>query len=114
MPSFLYPRTISVRRPSVDKTVGEQPYGGLLPTNEKVIVAGIPAHIQIDRQGVRPAAGLPGDALRSMQWKIIFKGCLGQVQNHDIIVDDLGNRYQVIAAYWGPMTTTCLAELLET
>jgi hypothetical protein len=112
--SFLQPRTIRITRPKPDLAVGEQPYSGLLPTNETHVLGRTPATIQMDRQGPKPGAGLPGDAIRESLWKIIFKARLGVVQTHDIITDDLGNRYQVIAPDWNPLSITCTAELLET
>jgi hypothetical protein len=112
--SFLNPRTITINRPNVDPAVGTQPYGGLLPTNETQVLPATAAHIQVDRQGPKSPAGLPGDTVRESLWKIIFKAALGAVEPRDVIIDDLGNRYQVIAAYWGPLSTTCTAELLET
>jgi hypothetical protein len=35
------------------------------------------------------------------------------VRTDDIITDDLGNRYQVISADWGPMVTTCRSQILQ-
>ena len=46
-------------------------------------------------------------------WKIIFKAALGGVLVNDTITDDLGNRYQVAAADWNPLVTTCRAQILE-
>lgn len=111
--SFLYPRLISIARPGVDDSVGEQGYSGLSPDNETPVAAGIPAHIQADRQGTAPAARLPSDAAGQSTWKIIFKAANGLARNRDVITDDQGLRYQVIAAYWGPLVTTCRCEILE-
>jgi hypothetical protein len=113
MPNFLYPRTIQISRPNQNTSVGVQPYGGVLATNESVIATGIPAHIQSDRQGTKPQTGLPGDAAGESTWKIIFKAALGLVQTDDVITDDLGNRYQVISADWGPLVTTCRSQILQ-
>ena len=112
--SFLYPRSITVSRQNQDILVGSQPYAGVTQANETVIVSGVPAHIQADRQGTSPVAKLAADAAGQSTWKIIFKLPLGTVQNRDIITDDLGNRYQVISADWGPLVTTCRAQILET
>ena len=111
--SFLYPRTISISRPNANDRVGTQPYGGLQPGNETTIATGIKAHIQSDRQGKRPDTGLPADAAGQSIWKIIFKAALGLVRTDDVITDDLGNRYQVISADWGPMVTTCRSQILQ-
>jgi hypothetical protein len=112
--NFLYPRVISLSRPNADAVVGAQPYSGVLETNETVILTGVPAHIQVDRQGTSPVAKLPADAAGQSIWKIIFKLPLGTVQSGDILTDDLGERYQVIASDWGPLVTTCRCQILQT
>lgn len=112
--SFLYPRTIAIRRQNADNAVGGQPYGGVTQANETVIASGLAARIEADRRGTTPEAKLPADAAGESLWKIMFKATLGLVQSRDIIVDDLGNRYQVISADWNPMLTTCLAQIMET
>jgi hypothetical protein len=112
--SFLYPRTIRITRPNTDATLGAQPYSGLRADNETEIASGIRAHIQSDRQGPRSEAMLPSDPISLPTWKIIFKAARGLVKRGDTIIDDLGNRYQVISADWGPMVTTCRSQLLET
>jgi hypothetical protein len=113
MANFLYPRTISVSRPNPNTGVGAQPYGALQETNETTIATGISAKVQIDRQGTKPTTALPGDAAGDSIWNIIFKASLGLVQDRDVITDDLGKRYQVISAYWGPLVTTCRCQILE-
>ena len=112
--SFLYPSTITIRRPNANNAVGSQPYGGALLTDETVIAAGIAAHIQADRQGTRPEAGLPADAAGQSIWKIIFTGAKGVVLERDLITDEQGKRYQVVSADWGPLVTTCRAQILQT
>jgi hypothetical protein len=111
--SFLYPRIVAVTRPNQDTSVGAQPYSGVLQTNEAIVATGIMAHIQSDRQGTKPQTGLPADAAGESIWKIIFKAARGLVQTNDIITDDLGNRYQVISADWGPLVTTCHSQILQ-
>jgi hypothetical protein len=114
MVSFLYPRLISISRQNRDVSPGAQPYGGVTQSNETVIASGISAHIQVDRQGTAPVAKLPADAAGESIWKVIFKGALGLTRTGDIITDDLGNRFQVIAADWGPLVTTCRCQILQT
>ncbi|WP_435018488.1 hypothetical protein TA3x_000462 [Tundrisphaera sp. TA3] len=111
---FLFPRTITIRRQQDDDSPGEQVYSGLLESKEDVIASNIPARIQSDRQGGTPEAKLPADAAGQSIWKIIFKADRGLVRTRDIIVDDLGQRYQVISPYWGPLVTTCRVQILET
>jgi len=111
--SFLYPSTISITRQNQNNALGTQGYGGVLATNESIIATGIPAHIQADRQGTRPQSGLPADAAGQSIWKVIFKAAKGLVQDRDIITDDIGRRFQVISADWGPLVTTCRSQILE-
>ena len=47
-------------------------------------------------------------------WKIIFTGARGLVQERDFITDEVGKRYQVISADWGPLSTTCRCQIMET
>ena len=112
--SFLYPRTISVSRESLNTTPGQQPYAGISPSNETIIVSGLAAHIQVERSGPATRAALPADAAGESIWRILFKSSNGLVQARDFITDDLGNRYQVISVYWNPMVTSCLAQIMET
>jgi hypothetical protein len=112
--SFLYPNIISVSRPNQDNAVGAQPYSGILPANESAIITGLAAHIEADRQGTVPTAKLPGDAAGQSIWKIIFIGGRGLVQERDFITDEVGKRYQVISADWGPLSTTCRCQIMET
>lgn len=114
MVNFLYPRLVQLSRPNVDTGVGAQPYSGLQKTNETVLLTGIAAHIQADRQGTAPVAKLPADAAGESAWKIIVKLPLGTVQTGDVITDEIGNRYQVIAADWGSLVTTCRCQILQT
>jgi hypothetical protein len=111
--SFLYPSTISISRPNPMTGIGRQEYSGLDPSNETIVASNIPAHIQSDRQGTVPDAKLPGDAAGQGIWKIIFKGAKGISRTHDVITDDLGNRYQIISADWGPLVTTCRCQILQ-
>lgn len=112
--SFLYPRLISITRPNQSAGYGAQPYGGLSPDSETEVASNLAAHIQIDKGSLAPQAKLPGDAAYQTFWKIIFKAARGLAQRGDVVTDDLGNRYQVISSDWGPMVTTCRAQILET
>ena len=112
--SFLFPNIISISRPNQDSVVGAQPYSGILPSNETVIASGIAAHIEADRQGTQPTAKLPGDAAGESIWKIIFSAARGFVQERDFISDEVGKKYQVISADWGPLSTSCRCQIMET
>lgn len=118
MLAFIYPRTISIRRPSAPATgaVGAQPYQALVPADESVIASGLPASIQEKGRAGRGDVGLPADTTQATIWQIFIPGAsaaLGGIQNRDIVVDDLGNRYQVIAAYWNSLGFKLKVTLLE-
>lgn len=111
--SFLFPRTATLSRPNADASAGAQPYGGVLASNETVIAASIRVRIQLDQQGTASPAKLPADAVRESLWKVIFKGPPGLARTGDVFTDDLGDRYQVVASYWGPLVTTCRCQILQ-
>ncbi len=109
MGSFLYPSLIRLSRPQGNAGFGAQPYSGLSQDKETVIVTAARAHIQPERQGGAPLAGLPGDAAGQPTWKIILKLPKGTVRKRDVLTDELGNRYQAVYAAWTPLATTVLA-----
>ena len=113
--SFIYPRTVSVRRPALNAAVGAQPYAALRKADETVIVASTPASIQEKTAGGRSVVGLPGDSVTSPIYRIFMpKVAKGTIKDRDIIVDEEGNRYQVTAAYWNSLGWNCRTQLLET
>lgn len=113
--SFLYPRIVSAVRQNADDAVGAQPYSGETPSTESIVSAGLAARIQADRQGTSPTARLAADAAGQSIWLILIrKAALGSVKTRDVLVDELGSRYQVISAEWGQLETTCRCQLLET
>jgi hypothetical protein len=97
-------------------SVGVEPYGGITETNEKIIASGLPASIQQDRQRGTPLGRTPSDAPSRSGWVVFVpsnEAALGLVTERDIIVDDLGKRYMVIAAYWNSLGYKFITELLE-
>jgi hypothetical protein len=111
MVNFLYPSTIAISRPNPNTGVGAQSYSGVTQADESILATNIAAHVQADRQGTRPEAGLPADAAGQSIWKIIFMGAKGIALERDVLTDEQGKRYQVIAADWGPLVTTCRCQL---
>ncbi|VVC76000.1 hypothetical protein AQUSIP_13010 [Aquicella siphonis] len=114
--SFIYPRTISISRPNPTTGIGALPYQGLDPTDETVLFTGIPASIQ-SRGATANKAGLPADTKGTPVWVIIIplQYCPnGSILERDVITDDLGNRYQVAAAYWNSLGYQCESEKLQT
>ncbi len=108
MGSFLYPRTISVYRPAAPSATGLQPYNDV--SAQTFVASGIPATIDLKKEVGTQPANLPGDTSRRTYWNINFKGALGLVLENDVIVDDLGQRYQVTGAYWTMLGYQVLAE----
>lgn len=111
---MLYPRLVEIRREkseaSSSTTVGLVGYSGAeidpYPANqsgEEVLYTKIPANIQAGSARARRGTGpLPQDAVTNPQWDIyipITALALGAVQARDIVVDDLGVRYQVGQPY---------------
>lgn len=115
--SFLYPRLVSVHRQKAQTAGGGvKPYSGETPTNEDVIATGLPASIQFKRERSRPDAGLPTDSFSRGGWNILIPksaAALGLIVERDVIVDDLGKRYQVVAPYWNSLGYNLSADVLQ-
>ena len=107
---MIYPRTISIYRPASPTNgggglqVGLVPYQGLQPSDETAIASGISASIQAEALGnTRSTGDIPSDGAGPVKWTIYVPKTaliLGDVRDDDIVVDELGDRYQVSAAYW--------------
>ncbi len=113
--SFIYPRMISIARPGAQSGVGPQGYGGQTRTSETVVVSGLPASIQQQRQGSPNPTGLPGDATVPL-WSIyipLTTCALGTIKARDIVTDDVGARYQVLAPGWDSLGYRLTARTLE-
>lgn len=115
--SFIYPRVIRITRP------GEQPeavgWQGQSPSSQRPletqVACDIPASIQAKSAGGSNPVGLPGDG-KSNQWRVLTQlGELedGQVKDRDIIYDDLGRRFQVIADYSNSLGANFIVERME-
>lgn len=110
----MYPRTISVSRPIPTSGVGALPYQGLDPTEETIIISNVSANIQQNEKTRALSADLPGDVAKGTIWAIFFNLPNGTVLDRDIITDDLGVRYQVMASYWNSMGYKAICERLQT
>lgn len=114
--SFIYPRTISIRRPNPTTGIGALPYQGLDPQDETILFTNVPASIQ-HGGGTANKAGLPADTMSAPTWQIYIPLCAipkGAIQDRDVIVDDEGQRYQVQASYWNSLGYNCTCERLQT
>jgi hypothetical protein len=111
--SFLYPRTIAVKRQPAKTGVGVLPYGAQVPADETTIASGLPASIQQARERGAPDGHLPGSESSKAGWNIFVRTPdRTLITEHDVIVDDLGNRYTVVAGYWNSLGYRARAELL--
>lgn len=115
MGSFLYPRVVSVSRPTVQSSAGAQAYGGVSPVNETPIAANLPANIQLQKAIGGAEAGLPADTSKARSWVFIpaRAAANGLIAARDIVTDDLGVRYQVVYPGWNSLGHRLLAERLE-
>lgn len=114
--SFLYPRTINIHRPAVADGTGALPYQGETAVAESTTLLSLPASIQHRSGKGSGNTGLPADAPKKADWYIFIPAhaaCLGSVTENDIVIDDLGKRYQIIAAYWNSLGYRIAAELLQ-
>ena len=96
--------------------VGAQPYGGLVPSNETAIFKALPASIQEDRQRGTTESKTPTAAPGRSGWRVLIPraaAAKGTIQERDVVVDDLGKRYVVIAAYWNVLGYNLVVELLQ-
>lgn len=113
--SFIYPRTIEVRRPHAQTGEGMLGYGGATQSGEAVVQSGIAASIQLRREGQRNPAALPGDGTRP-SWDVFTPQralAAGVVKDRDILVDDLGRRFIVLGDYIDSLGGKLRVETLE-
>jgi hypothetical protein len=114
--SFIWNRVIAVHRPQPAITAGDGGYAGLEATTETVIASGIPASIQTaSRGGTGFGIGhVPSDAGR-VQYRIhipFWAQAAIPINTRDIVVDDLGRRFQVSAPQPDSLGPLLLGELL--
>ncbi len=112
--SFLYPRIVSVRRPDTATGGGAQGYSGNLASAGTPIASGLEASIQLNRERGVPEAKTASDAYYRADWNIFIPNAAkGLITERDVVVDDLGKRYLVLAAYWNSLGYKLSADLLE-
>lgn len=117
--SFLYPRTVAIHRPRGATPAGTTPQVGDIgyasqdwstapgdPNGEDVILTGVPASIQFQSPISRSFTGVPTDAHSPSGWNVFIPkraAAQGSIRTRDVVIDDQGVRYQVIAPYWTPL-----------
>lgn len=91
-------RTLTIARQAALTGVGAVGYSGVIdPTMVLGVNGAWPASILLEG-GAGAAAGLPGDATEA-SWKILLPVSLTlTVESTDIVTDDLGRRFEVLAA----------------
>lgn len=116
MASFLFPRTITITRPSHQGgAVGKQDYGGQDRDAETTVAVDIMAGVQARGTGRSNPTDLPADPT-SYRWVIVIP--MGQVpegdiKNGDYVTDDLGRRFRVAADYNHGLGWSLQAEQME-
>lgn len=112
----IYNRVIAIRRPQTNETPGDQGYSGTQEANESVILSGLPASIQFAGAGGEPLGGTPSDASKRGNYRIMIPASaasIGSITERDIVVDDLGKRYEVFATWPDSLGYNLHTELLE-
>ena len=105
---FLYPRTISIVRPTPASGVGFVGYSGDTAAGEQSIAANVSANIEIASSGRNSAAGgIPSDSPGPIKWTVTLPASaltnLPLVMERDVIYDDFGRRFQVSAYQPSPL-----------
>ncbi len=111
--SFIYPRTVTITRPTPDTGIGVRPFSAEQANQETLILANVAASIQYDSTTRKLTAGLPADIYTGSRWMMFICAPLGTMQDNDIITDDLGIRYQVHASYWDSFGYNAKCEKLQ-
>lgn len=111
--SALFPFTIAISRPAAVSGYGRQGYQGATSATETPVASGIAAAIANTRMGRANPAGLPDDVYRS-DWLVSFRSSdFALMQEHDVVTDQIGRRFKVIAANPGSLGFNALCELME-
>lgn len=100
----LFDRVISIYRQATELAPGNVGYMGQNRTTETLLFSGIAASIQATASRATRSGDdrQPYDAPGPVVWNIIVPfstAPLGGLKTRDIVVDDVGDRYQVSAAY---------------
>jgi hypothetical protein len=110
-------RTVAVHRQisiaQETPAVGDVGYSGAEQTTtpatgiegEQVLMTGLPASIQITSPG-RTKGILPADVVYRPQWRILIQASAApiySIRDRDLLIDDEGYRYSVIANGWTSM-----------
>lgn len=118
--SFLHPRTVSVSRPNAVAPIaaGVLPYSGETQggSGETEVLSCLPANITQARARSSGMVDIPASSDSVAYWISIPARAgvkNGDILTRDIIVDDLGVRYQVASPNWNSMGFRVYAEMLQ-
>lgn len=115
--SFRFPHTCEIRRPAAQTGQGKVAYGGQTQSGEtSVKPPGIPCNIELRREGQRNTSGLPGDGTRPTYDVRFPRNCglaYGDIKDDDILIDGLGQRYQVVSNDWHKFNYALRVERLK-
>lgn len=103
MVNFMYPRTITIKRPVMPTQGGLIGYQGVAESSETTIASGVAASIEMASTGrnSNAAGGLPADSAGPIKYSMYLSAAaanaLPAIFERDVIYDDLGRRFQVDA-----------------
>lgn len=102
---------VTITRPGGISGVGNVGYA---TPQETAVATNVPAFISAKKETGRQPVGLPGSVSKRVYWEISIYAPIGTINDRDIIKDDLGCRYQVVANDWNsPLGYLLLTERLE-
>lgn len=115
--SFFYEYTVLLYRYRTDTPAGEGGYSGSGQSSDlNLIASGLQASVQKYRVGRSTPANLPGDA-GAPAYNVVMPfssvPTLGMIMERDILVDQLGRRFQVFAVEWSVLGFSAQCLLLE-
>lgn len=107
-------RTVAVYRPQQQGGVGAEGYGGNTAENQRLIVGGFPASLLSVTKAERGDVGLPGDVRNA--WAELLLPTIPEnitLEAHDVVKDDLGNRYVISGAELSELGWRCTLQQSE-
>lgn len=108
-------RTVTVWRPQQQIGIGALGYGGSTETNQTAIATGFPASVLAAAKTGHAPTNLPGDVADGW-YTLLLPSLPGGVQilAHDIVTDDLNNRYVLSAVELSDLGWRCSMMQAET
>lgn len=101
--SFMANRKISLYRAITNSDIDNNTYEGRTNPNFLLIRANISASIQPAGRGGKPLSQLPADVATDTYDYIFAYLTKGEARARDVMIDDLGVRYEVIDIEWNSL-----------